>query len=259
MPELDENGLPTSDTIRALQNRVSVRKYTDEPVTDEQVEAILRAAFRAPTSSNIQSYSVVVVRDKDILAKLAPVTGGQKHVAEAPVFLAFCADMTRIEHAMANSGENIDNNNFEMGLVTSVDAALVGMSAYLAAESLGIKGVMIGAIRNDAVKTAEILGLPHRVYAVFGMVLGWPAEQPPQKPRMPYDAMVHYEQFGQHKNGMTLEDGLKQYDRELAAHYRGQGRTTNDDSWSAELVKKFSPMPREKLRDEAKQQGFDFR
>lgn len=259
MPETDELGLPTTETIRALQNRVSIRKYTDEPVTDEQVEAILRAAFRAPTSSNIQSYSVVVVRDKDILAKLAPVTGGQKHVAEAPVFLAFCADMTRIELAMANSGETIDDNNFEMGLVTSVDAALVGMSASLAAESLGIKGVMIGAIRNNAVATAEILGLPHRVYAVFGMVLGWPAEQPPQKPRMPYEAMVHYEQFGQFKDGMTVEDGLKQYDRELAAHYRGQGRTTNDDSWSAELVKKFAPMPREKLREEVRHQGFDFR
>lgn len=259
MSELDELGLPTTETIRALQNRVSIRKYTDEPVTDQQVEAILRAAFRAPTSSNIQSYSVVAVRDKDILAKLAPVTGGQKHVAEAPVFLAFCADMTRIELAMANSGENIDDNNFEMGLVTSVDAALVGMSASLAAESLGIKGVMIGAIRNNAAATAEILGLPHRVYCVFGMVLGWPAEAPEQKPRMPYEAMVHFEQFGQHKDGMTMEEGLKQYDQQLAAHYRGQGRTTNDDSWSAELVKKFAPQPREKLRSEAAGQGFDFR
>ena len=259
MSELDDHGLPTSDTIRALQNRVSVRKYTDQPVTDQEVEAILRAAFRAPTSSNIQSYSVVVVRDKDILAKLAPVTGNQKHVAEAPVFLAFCADMTRIELAMKNNGETIDDNNFEMGLVTSVDAALVGMSASLAAESLGIKGVMIGAIRNNAVATAEILGLPHRVYAVFGMVLGWPAEVPQQKPRMPYEAMVHYEQFGQFKDGMTIEDGLKVYDKQLAAHYRGQGRTTNDDSWSAELVKKFSPQPREKLREEVKHQGFDFR
>ena len=73
---------------------------------------------------------------------------------------------------MANNGETIDGNNFEMGLVTSVDAALVGMSASLAAESLGIKGVMIGAVRNNAVETAEILGLPHRVYVVFGMVLG---------------------------------------------------------------------------------------
>jgi len=258
MSAFDENALPTSETIQVLHKRVSVRSYTEQPVDDAHVEAILRAAFRAPTSSNIQSYSVVVVRDKDTLAKLAPVTGNQKHVAEAPVFLAFCADMTRIEHAMATNGWDIDQNNLEMGLVTSIDAALVGMSASLAAESLGIMGVMIGAIRNNAEETAKILGLPHRVYAVFGMVLGWPADVPPQKPRMPYEAMVHYEQFGNHKEGLTMLDGVAAYDRQLAAHYRGQGRTTNDDSWTAEVAKKFSVRPRQKLRAELAGQGFDF-
>ena len=117
---------------------------------------------------------------------------------------------------------------------------------------------MIGAIRNNAVKTAEILGLPNRVYAVFGMVLGWPADVPPQKPRMAYEAMVHYEQYGQHKDGLTMETALAQYDLDLAAHYRGQGRTTNDDSWSAELVKKLSVRPRQTLRAEVEAKGFDF-
>ena len=56
----------TSETIELLHNRVSIRKYSDEPVPDAHVEALLSEAFRAPTSSNIQSYSVVVVREKDI-------------------------------------------------------------------------------------------------------------------------------------------------------------------------------------------------
>jgi nitroreductase len=254
----DERGLPTTETLQALHNRVSVRSYTDRPVDDAHVEAILRAAFRAPTSSNIQSYSVVVVRDKDTLAKLAPVTGNQKHVANAPVFLAFCADTRRMEHAIKGIGANVDDNNFEWGLVTSVDAALVGMSASLAAESLGIKGVMIGAIRNNATETAKILGLPNRVYAVFGMVLGWPDQVPPQKPRMPYESMVHMEQFGNHAGGMTMEEGIALYDKELANHYREQGRTTNDDSWSAELADKFSQRLRQQLREQVKAQGFDF-
>lgn len=256
--ERDERGLPTSETIRLLHQRVSVRSFTDRPVDEAHVEAILRAAFRAPTSSNIQSYSVVIVRDPATLAKLAPVTGNQKHVAEAPVFLGFCADVRRMEHAIQGIGSHMDANNLEMGLVTSIDAALVGMSASLAAESLGLKGVMIGAIRNNATATAEILGLPHRVYCVFGMVLGWPDQVPPQKPRMPYEGMVHYERFGNHKDGLTMADAVAQYDRELAAHYRGQGRTTNDDSWSAETANKFSLRPRQKLRAELSGQGFDF-
>ena len=76
---------------------------------------------------------------------------------------------------------------------------------------------------------------------------------------MPYESMVHLEQFGNHPDGMTMEQGIAQYDRELAEHYRGQGRTTNDDSWSAELAAKFSLRPRQKLREQVAGQGFDFR
>ncbi|MCA8928856.1 MAG: nitroreductase family protein [Alphaproteobacteria bacterium] len=259
MPFFDERGLPTSETIQLLQNRVSVRSYTDRPVDDAHVEAILRAAFRAPTSSNIQAYSVVVVRDPDTLARLAPVTGNQKHVANAPVFLAFCADMRRMEHAVHAFDARMDDNNLEMGLVSSIDAALVGMSASLAAESLGLMGVMIGAIRNNAAETARILGLPNRVYAVFGMVLGWPADVPQQKPRMPYESMVHLERFGNHPGGVAMAEAIRRYDQDLAQHYRGQGRTTNDDSWTAETGSKFAKPPRQRLREELEGQGFDFR
>ncbi|MEQ9639142.1 MAG: NADPH-dependent oxidoreductase [Alphaproteobacteria bacterium] len=248
----------TSDTIETLANRVSVRAYTDEPVTDEQVDAVLRAAFRAPTSSNIQSYSVVVVRDEDTLAKLAVVTKGQKHVEKAPVFLAFCADLTRIDVAVRSKGGNIDSNNLETGLVSSVDAALVGMSAYIAADSLGMKGVMIGAVRNDAVETAKILGLPKRVYCVFGMVLGWPDEAPPQKPRMGYETVVHYEQYGRRQDGGAVDPAIAAYDAALRAHYESVGKTTTPDSWSHDMGKKFMPEPRQGLRAQLAEQGFDF-
>ena len=248
----------TSGTIETIANRVSVRSYTDEPVTDDQVNAVLQAAFRAPTSSNIQSYSVVVVREQDTLEKLSTVTGGQKHVLNAPVFLAFCADTTRIDKAVRDKGGNFDRNNLETGLVTSVDAALVGMSAYLIADSLGMKGVMIGAVRNNALETAKLLGLPKRVYCVFGMVLGWPDKVPPQKPRMAKDAVVHYEQYGKTRDGSTLDPAVAAYDKALAAHYGSIGVTTSPDSWSADVAKKFMPEPRENLRKELAELGFDF-
>jgi len=249
------SGNITSETIRVLENRVSVRKYSDRPVTDAEVEAILRASFRAPTSSNIQAYSVVTVRDRETLKKLSVVTNNQRHVAEAPVFLAFCADLTRIEHAMQARGHTIADNNLEVGLVSSIDAALVGMSAYLVADSLGIKGVMIGAVRNDAVAIAEILGLPKFVYCVFGMCLGWPTEAPPQKPRMEFDMVVHEERY----RTDNLEKELAAYDTDLAAHYTESGRATTPDSWSHDVDAKFHVQPREKLRAALESLGFDFR
>jgi nitroreductase len=248
----------TSDTIETLAGRVSVRAFADEPVTDAQVDAVLTAAFRAPTSSNIQSYSVVVVRDRGTLAKLATVTAGQKHVANAPVFLAFCADLTRIDAAVRSKGGNIERNNLETGLVSSIDAALVGMSAYLAADSIGLKGVMIGAVRNDAVETAKILGLPKRVYCVFGMVLGWPEDVPPQKPRMAYTSVVHYEQYGRTRDGGKVDPAVAAYDAALRAHYDSIGKPTSPDSWTADAAKKFMPEPRENLRAELAALGFDF-
>ncbi len=248
----------TSDTIETLANRVSVRSYTDEPVTDEQVDAVLQAAFRAPTSSNIQSYSVVVVRDPETLKELAVVAGGQKHVDVAPVFLAFCADITRIDAAVTSKGGNIERNNLETGLVTSIDAALVGMSAYLAADSLGMKGVMIGAVRNNALETARILGLPRRAYCVFGMVLGWPDKVPPQKPRMAQQAVVHYEKYGQTRDGGKLDPAVAAYDKALAAHYKSLNMATAEDSWTHDVAKKFMPEPRQNLRAELAELGFDF-
>jgi len=245
----------TSETIRALLNRVSLRKYTDQPVTDEAVEAVLSAAFRAPTSSNIQSYTVIVVRNPDTLAKLAAIAGNQRHVAIAPVFLAFCADMTRVEHAMKLHGHTLDDNNLEVGLVSSVDAAIVGMSAYIAAESIGLQGLMIGAVRNDALATAEVLGLPKRVYCVFGLCLGWPAEKPKQKPRMDISSIIHSEKYDAARALSTLP----KYDAELAAHYQSTGRPTTPDSWTHDMDKKFNARLRNKLREQLSIQGFDFR
>jgi len=245
----------TSETIRLLQNRVSTRKYTDEPVPEAMIEAVLQSAFRAPTSSNIQSYTVIVVRDPETKQKLSVVTGNQKHVADTPVFLAFCVDLTRIEYALMKHQHNMRDNNMEVGLVSSVDAALVGMSAYLTAESLGLRGLMIGAVRNNATATAEILGLPNRVYCLFGMCLGWPAEQPPQKPRMDLGATIHYEKYDAEATLASLDA----YDGDLAAHYEEIGKATTPDSWTHDMDKKFHPPLRDKLREELKAQGFDFR
>ena len=255
MPDLSSY---TSETIDLLLNRVSVRKYADKPVAQIMVDAILEAAFRAPTSSNIQAYSVVVDRDHDTLQKLSAVTGGQKHVANTPVFLAFCADLTRIQAAMKMNGGSIEVNSLETGLVASIDATLVGMSASLVAESLGLKGLMIGAVRNNASETAKILNLPKQVFCAFGMCLGWPAEEPPQKPRMAQAAMVHHEQYGNHENGQTPDALLNTYDRDLSAHYISINKPTTTDSWTHDIAKKFSPEPRANLRKELKDQGFDF-
>lgn len=253
-----QSTLNDSETIRLLQNRVSVRAFEDRPVEDETVHAVLKAAFRAPTSSNIQAYSVVVVRDRAIREGLGKIAKGQAHVLKAPVFLAFCADLTRVEAVMGMAGHDLGAINMEMGLVSSIDASLVGMSAYLAAESLGLRGVMIGALRNDAVETARVLGLPKRVYCVFGMCLGWPAGIPKQKPRMDFSQMVHYDRYGALEDERAPADAIPDYDASLSDHYTSLGQDTVAGAWSEVVGNKFNPQPRPDLRRQLAEQGFDF-
>ena len=119
--------------------------------------------------------------------------------------------------------------------------------------------MLIGAVRNDAVATAKALGLPPRVYCVFGMCLGRPDEAPPQKPRMDYSSLVHYERYGALRDNRDTGQNLADYDESLAGHYTGIGKTTTPDSWSHDMDKKFHPQLRDNLRAQLKELGFDFR
>ena len=254
MPKDDNIGI-SSETIEVLNNRRSIRTYSDAPVTDAHIEAILGAALRAPTSSNLQAYSVVVVRDSARKKRLAELAGNQQHVITCPVFLAFCADLSRIDAALQRYDHDLKDNNLEMGLVSSIDATLVGMAAYVAADSLGIQGVMIGAMRNDPEAVAELLDLPARAYVVFGMCLGFPDGTPPkQKPRMPRPGIVHQESY----DHTASKAGIDIYNNQLRAHYEAIGKETNTDSWTHEVDSKFAARPRNTLRAALKRLGLDF-
>ncbi len=243
----------TSETIETLRQRVSVRDYDPQaPVDEATVSAILNAARRTATSSNTQTYSFVVVRDPATKAQLAELAGGQQHIIDAPVFVAVCADISRMQQAAALQSTPLAVN-LELSMVAIVDAAIAGQSASLAAESLGLGTVMIGAMRNHPQQAAELLGLPQGVFIVYGMCIGWPTQRTPQKPRHPESAVIHYERYTP-----PSESTLHAHDADLAAHYRVIGRKTYDDAWTGFVKKKFSTPNRTFLRDVLEKRGFHF-
>jgi FMN reductase (NADPH) len=236
--------MPT-DVIETLNNHVSVRDFTDAPLDDETLFKILRAARRSPTSSNLQTYSLVVVCDQDTKKKLAAIAGNQRHIETCPVFIALCADVSRLKLACNLHGKTYVGN-LERSLVATVDAALVGMSLSLAAESLGLGTVMIGAIRNDPLAAARLLGLPDGAFVVFGLCIGWPEERPPQKPRLPEELVIHFERYDTDRES-TVER-LQAHDRDLAEHYRSLGRETPDAAWTGTSARIASTVRRPFLR-----------
>ncbi|RMG80420.1 MAG: oxygen-insensitive NADPH nitroreductase [Chloroflexi bacterium] len=245
------NTVTETETTRTLKQHVSIRRYTADPIPDPMLQSILDAARRSPTSSNLQTYSIIVVRDETTKAKLAELSGNQRQVAECPVFLAICADIHRLQRAAALHGKDVAVN-LELSMVATVDAALVGMSAATAAESFGLGTVMIGGIRNNPQEVAEVLDLPEGVFVVFGLCMGWPAEQPPQKPRLPHAVVVHEERY----HTENIDEALKAYDEALAEHYRAQGRNTPDAAWTGIIASRFETPRRAFLHDVLEKRGF---
>lgn len=237
-----------TETIRVLESHVSVRRFRPEPIPDELLMTVIRAACRAPTSSGIQAYSLIVIRDPERRRLLSVLAGNQAHVAETPVLLAVCADLSRARRACEMHNVPFAGQNMEIGMVAVVDAALAGMSVMLAAESAGLGCVMIGGMRNKPVEVARLLELPAGAFVVFGMCLGWPLDRPALRPRLPQDGAIHFE----HYDTSRTDTILKEYDRLLTEQ---SGETL---SRTARIARDFSKPRRADLRGYLSALGLPF-
>jgi FMN reductase (NADPH) len=247
-------------TLELIQRHGSVRSYRPDPIPVETIEAIVAAAQRTSTSSNMQAYSVVAVTDPAKRARLADLCGNQEHIAQAPIFLAWCADLARLDRACEIRGYIQETGYVENFLVATVDAVIAAQSAALAAESLGLGICYIGSIRNNTQAVIDLLGLPRLVFPVTGMTMGWPAAEPPLRPRLPQSAVLHWEGY------VTEHDAeLAEYDRAMAATgiYGGRqipvpGRPgeMEDYGWTEHTARRVTQAVRTDLREVLERQGF---
>jgi nitroreductase len=248
-------------TIELIHKHGSVRHYKSDPVETQLVEEIIAAGQRASTSSNMQCYSVVVVADSAKRNRLADLCNNQKHIRQAPLFLAWCADLSRLERVCERRGYEQVSENVESFLVSAVDVALAMQTATLAAESLGLGMCYIGAIRNYPLEVIELLSLPELVFPISGMTLGWPAVEPRIRPRLPLEAVMHWETYSTEGE----EAAVQEYDRAMMATgiYAGRQVRTAEGSatdraydWSEHTARRVSRPVRLNLKQELVEQGF---
>jgi FMN reductase (NADPH) len=233
-----------SDIIRHLQAHRSIRQFKPTAITEEQVAQIIASAQSASTSSNLQAYSVIGIRDASTKRQLAELAGNQRYVEDCPLFLVWCADLHRTQTAVQLRQEDDAlkiPQNVETFLVATVDAALAAQNAAVAAEALGLGTVFIGGIRNDMRRVIELLQLPQLVYPVFGMCLGEPDQAPTPRPRLPRRAIYHSERY----SVPDQAEGIRAYDETLIQYYADRTGGGKQTSWSGELTAKLRP---ERLR-----------
>jgi nitroreductase len=236
----------TGDAPAAARNAVidlmlahrSVRGYRPDSLPTGAVEAIIAAAQSASTSSNLQAWSVVAIEDAATKARCAELAGGQKHIAECPVFLVFLADLARLNRVAERANlPHKGNDTLEMLLVAAIDAALASQNASLAAESLGLSTVYIGAMRNRPEEVAALLGLPSGAAAVFGLCVGYAAEghEGSVKPRLPQQAVLHRERYDLEGQDAAIE----RYNGAMSAFYERE-RMNVRAPWTVHSAKRVA-------------------
>lgn len=225
--------------IETLLNHRSIRNFTDEKLSTEQIHTIVKAAQQASTSSHVMAYTIIGITDENVKNMLYEVSG-QNYVKDNGHLFVFCGDLHRnyqIQPADNNSAvqENIEST--EQFIVTIIDAALAAQNASIAAESMGLGICYIGSLRNDINQVNEILELPDHVIPLFGLVVGYPDQQPEVKPRLPLEVVYHENKYLPFEKQL---DFIKKYDNQMKNYYENRSSNTKVDTWSNQMVAKYS-------------------
>ena len=181
--------------IEAMHRHRSIREYNADPVADELLAEILEAGIRASSSGNMQTYSIIVTRDLELRKQLYEPHMEQSMVLDAPILLTFCADFNRMRHWLRISDAPDNFDNFMSFMIAAIDAVLVSQNVALAAESKGLGICYMGSTLANCDEIGRILQLPPGVFPVVGFSLGYPAEDPPARDRLPLDGLVHFETY----------------------------------------------------------------
>src|SRR4030065_1533380 len=198
-----------NDVIETMLSRKSIRKYTDQMPSEEVLQAVVRAGQQAPFAS--QLCSVLLARKKGV-----PLG--------APLLFTICVDLHRMELIMAKRGWQMVTNDLSMLVFGIQDASLMAENMVIAAESFGMGSCFLGAAPYIADKIAQKYKLPPRVFPLVQLVMGYPAENPPTRPRYPLSFTLFEDEYPK-LSDTDVEQAIKLMDDGyLGQNYYRKGR-----------------------------------
>jgi nitroreductase len=239
-------------TIDLLTSHRSIRKFTAEPIDPALFQRLIEAGQAAASSSFLQGVTIIRVTDPDKRAALRAVANNQAYVETAPEFLVFCADLSRPMRCCTEHGGSPSEGLTEHFIIATVDVALYAQNVAVAAESAGLGICYIGAIRNDAVRSAELMDLPAQVYPVFGMCIGWPDQDPEVKPRLPVSVVLK-------ENSYSIDgeaEAIANYDEEMQNYYATRSANIKIQGWSEQMAGLLGKESRLHMRPFLESKGF---
>ncbi len=250
-----------NESLTTLLSHRSIRAYLPNPLPLGTLELIVAAAQSASTSSNLQTWSVVAVKEKERKEELSKLAGNQAHIRQTPLFLVWLADLARLTHVADSRGISHDGLEYlEMFVMATVDATLAAQNAAIAAESIGLGTVYIGGIRNQPEEVAAVLNLPPFVFPVFGLCVGYPDPDVAAaiKPRLPQSVVLHRETYKLPEQ----EEAIAHYNNIIKDFYTEQQMNVAGD-WSEHSSGRIATVEslrgRDRLRQALNNLGFQLR
>jgi len=250
-----------NDALEVIFSHRSVRAYLPTPLPAGVLETLVTAAQSAPSSSNLQVWSVVAVTDPERKARLAALAGDQKHIIEAPTFLVWLVDLARLRRLAEEHNRPSGALDYtETFLLGAVDTSLAAQNAVVALEALGLGAVYIGGIRNKPREVAQELSLPPGVFPLLGLAVGYPDPNRPAaiKPRLPQASVLFHEQYAW---GEAQREAAESYNPRIRSFQREQGMPETD--WTEQAARRTrgpeSMAGRHVLREVLHDLGFELR
>jgi nitroreductase len=168
------------DFFKIVNERHSMRKYTNIPVEEEKLQKILETANKAPSAGNLQGYEIYLVRDLKLRQALVKAAWDQEFLAEAPIVLVFCANPSRVIERYQERGSE---------LYCIQDATIACAFSMLAAKALGLDTVWVGAFDEAAVQ--KIIQISSQLKPVALLPVGYAGKEPGVRPRRELHDIVH--------------------------------------------------------------------
>ncbi len=238
-----------NEVIDTILNHRSIRHFEDKPLTTEQIKTIVTCAQAAATSSFIQAYSIIGVKDKEKKKRLAELAGNQEYVAINGHFFVFCADLYR--HTIIGEQEQKDVTlsleSTEKFMVALIDTALAAQNAAIAAESMGLGICYIGGLRNHLDEVKTMLKTPERVIPLFGLAVGYPTKITEKKPRLPFEHIYHEDEYEQNQD--VYREQLHEYDRLISSYYYKRTNGKRQDRWTEQIANMLTKQNRMYMKE----------
>ncbi len=168
------------DAIKNILTRRSIRKFTEQAVSDDMIKKLIEAGVHAPSARNFQPWHFIVLSDKDKMKKITEVHPNAGMLSRAPLGILVCGDM-KLQDSEGYMAQ---------------DLSAVTQNILLAAHAHGLGSVWLGVFpRQERIKgIREILEIPDHILPFSLIAIGYPAEEkdPPQR----YNAeRVHRNKF----------------------------------------------------------------